>query len=86
MIPDWYFRHIIENEHALTVERGVWKNIFIKDNGFVLIPSWKFKTSENTFNLLSQRIEDLGSAHQKDISKSCNHNKSLVIKGSPLNP
>jgi hypothetical protein len=70
----------------LADECEIWKNIFVNGNGFVLIPSRKFKTSENTFNLLSKRIEELRGAHQKDIAKSCYYNKSRATKVSLLNP
>lgn len=77
MIPDLYFEQILENGHALFDECGVWKSIFVNGDGSVLVPCWKFKGPENTYDLLSQSIDDIWNAPEWDIAKSCHDCKVL---------
>ncbi|HYG00314.1 MAG TPA: radical SAM protein [Candidatus Saccharimonadales bacterium] len=77
MIPDLYFKQILENGHVQFDECGVWKSIFVNGDGSVLVPCWKFKGPENTYNLLSQSIDEIWSAPQWDIAKTCHDCKVL---------
>jgi sulfatase maturation enzyme AslB (radical SAM superfamily) len=77
MIPDLYFKQILENGHVLFDECGVWKSVFVNGDGSVLVPCWKFKGSENTYNLLSHSIDEIWSAPQWDIAKNCHDCKVL---------
>lgn len=77
MIPDLYFKQILENGHVLFDECGVWKSVFVNGDGSVLVPCWKFKSPENTFNLLTQSIDDVWRAPQWDIAKTCHDCKVL---------
>jgi MoaA/NifB/PqqE/SkfB family radical SAM enzyme len=77
MIPDLYFKQILENGHVLFDECGVWKSVFVNGDGSVLVPCWKFKGSENTYNLLSHSIDEIWSAPQWDIARTCHDCKVL---------
>jgi MoaA/NifB/PqqE/SkfB family radical SAM enzyme len=77
MIPDLYFKQILDNGHVLFDECGVWKSVFVNGDGSVLVPCWKFKAPENTYNLLTQSIEDIWNAPQWDIAKTCHDCKVL---------
>src|SRR4029079_653669 len=77
MIPRQYFEEIIEYGTGLFDECGVWKSIFVNSNGTVLVPCWKFNSPENTYNLLEQSIEDIWSAPQWDIARTCHDCKVL---------
>ncbi|HSA75151.1 MAG TPA: radical SAM protein [Candidatus Nitrosocosmicus sp.] len=77
MIPDLYFKQILENGHVLFDECGVWKSVFVNGDGSVHVPCWKFKESENTYNLLSHSIDEIWSAPQWDIARTCHDCKVL---------
>lgn len=77
MIPDLYFEQILENGHVLFDECGVWKSIFVNGDGTVLVPCWKFKNPENTYDLLSQSIDEIWESPQWDIAKTCHDCKVL---------
>jgi MoaA/NifB/PqqE/SkfB family radical SAM enzyme len=77
MIPDKYFEQIIEHGRAIFKECGVWKSIFVNGNGTVMVPCWKFNKPENTYNLLEQSIEQIWSAPQWDIARTCHDCKVL---------
>jgi MoaA/NifB/PqqE/SkfB family radical SAM enzyme len=77
MIPRQYFEQIIEYGFGLFDECGVWKSIFVNGNGTVLVPCWKFNSPENTYSLLEQSIEDIWSAPQWEIAKTCHDCKVL---------
>jgi len=77
MIPPQYFEQIIEHGRGLFDECGVWKSIFVNGNGTVLVPCWKFNSPENTYNLLEQSIEEIWSAPQWDIARTCHDCKVL---------
>ncbi|WP_148687235.1 hypothetical protein [Candidatus Nitrosocosmicus hydrocola] len=81
MIPDLYFEQILENGHVLFDECGVWKSIFVNGNGSVLLPCWKFKGLENTYNPLSNSIDEIWSTPQWDIAKTCHDCKVLGASG-----
>jgi MoaA/NifB/PqqE/SkfB family radical SAM enzyme len=77
MIPPQYFEQIIEHGRGIFDECGVWKSIFVNGNGTVLVPCWKFNSPENTYNLLEQSIEEIWSAPQWDIARTCHDCKVL---------
>ncbi|MGI0043072.1 MAG: radical SAM protein [Nitrososphaeraceae archaeon] len=77
MIPPQYFEQIIEHGRGLFDECGVWKSIFVNGNGTVLVPCWKFNSPQNTYNLLEQSIEEIWSAPQWDIARTCHDCKVL---------
>jgi MoaA/NifB/PqqE/SkfB family radical SAM enzyme len=77
MIPDKYFEQILEHGRAIFKECGVWKSIFVNGNGTVMVPCWKFNKPENTYNLLEQSIEQIWSAPQWDIARTCHDCKVL---------
>jgi len=77
MIPDKYFEQIIEHGRAIFKECGVWKSIFVNGNGTVMVPCCKFNKPENTYNLLEQSIEQIWSAPQWDIARTCHDCKVL---------
>jgi MoaA/NifB/PqqE/SkfB family radical SAM enzyme len=77
MIPRQYFEQIIDYGTGLFDECGVWKSIFVNGNGTVLVPCWKFNSPENTYSLLEQSIEDIWSAPQWDIARTCHDCKVL---------
>ena len=77
MIPDKYFEQIIEHGQAIFKECGVWKSIFVNGNGTVMVPCCKFNKPENTYNLLEQSIEQIWSAPQWDIARTCHDCKVL---------
>ena len=77
MIPPQYFEQIIEHGRAVFDECGVWKSIFVNGNGTVLVPCWKFSSPQNTFNLLEQSIEEIWSAPEWEIAKTCKDCKVL---------
>lgn len=71
MIPTQYFEQIIEYGRGIFAECGVWKSIFVNGNGSVMVPCWKFNSSENTYNLLEKNIDEIWSAPQWDIASTC---------------
>jgi len=77
MIPPQYFEQIIEYGRAVFDECGVWKSIFVNGNGTVLVPCWKFSSPQNTYNLLEHSIEEIWSAPQWEIAKTCHDCKVL---------
>jgi len=77
MIPPQYFEQIIEYGRAVFDECGVWKSIFVNGNGTVLVPCWKFSGPQNTYNLLEHSIEEIWSAPQWEIAKTCHDCKVL---------
>lgn len=77
MIPNLYFQQIIEHGHTLFDECGVWKSIFVNGDGSVNVPCWKFKGPENTYNVLSQSVEEIWKAPQWDIARKCHDCKVL---------
>jgi MoaA/NifB/PqqE/SkfB family radical SAM enzyme len=77
MIPAQYFEQIIEHGRGLFDECGVWKSIFVNGNGTVLVPCWKFNSPQNTYNLLEQSVEEIWSAPQWEIARTCHDCKVL---------
>jgi MoaA/NifB/PqqE/SkfB family radical SAM enzyme len=77
MIPPEYFEQIIEHGRAVFDECGVWKSIFVNGNGTVLVPCWKFSSPQNTYNLIEQSIEEIWSAPEWEIAKTCQDCKVL---------
>jgi MoaA/NifB/PqqE/SkfB family radical SAM enzyme len=77
MIPPQYFEQVIEYGRAVFDECGVWKSIFVNANGTVLVPCWKFSSPQNTYNLLEQSIEEIWSAPQWEIARTCHDCKVL---------
>lgn len=77
MIPRQYFEQIIQYGRGIFEECGVWKSIFVNGNGTVLVPCWKFNSPENTYNLLEQSVEEIWSAPQWEIARSCHDCKVL---------
>jgi len=77
MIPPQYFEQIIEYGRAVFDECGVWKSIFVNGNGTVLVPCWKFSSPQNTYNLLEHSIEEIWSAPQWEIARTCHDCKVL---------
>ena len=71
MIPPEYFEQIIKYGRTTFNECGVWKSTFVNADGNVMVPCWKFNKSENTYNLLEQSIEEIWSAPQWDIARTC---------------
>ena len=71
MIPQEYFQQIIEHGRGVFDECGVWKSIFVNGNGTVMVPCWKFNSPENTYSLLEKSVEEIWSAPQWDIAKTC---------------
>lgn len=71
MIPAQYFEQIIEHGRGMFEECGVWKSIFVNGNGTVMVPCWKFNSPENTYNLLEKSVEEIWSAPQWDIARTC---------------
>jgi MoaA/NifB/PqqE/SkfB family radical SAM enzyme len=71
MIPPEYFEQIIKYGRTTFDECGVWKSTFVNADGTVMVPCWKFNKSENTYNLLEQSIEEVWSAPQWDIARTC---------------
>ena len=71
MIPPEYFEQIIKNGRTVFDECGVWKSIFVNGDGTVKVPCWKFNNSENIYNLLEQSIEEIWSAPQWEIARTC---------------
>jgi MoaA/NifB/PqqE/SkfB family radical SAM enzyme len=71
MIPPEYFEQIIKYGRTTFDECGVWKSTFVNADGTVMVPCWKFNKSENTYNLLEQSIEEIWSAPQWDIARTC---------------
>ncbi|MFL6480371.1 MAG: radical SAM protein [Nitrososphaera sp.] len=77
LIPAEYFEQIIEHGRTLFDECGVWKSIFVNGNGTVMVPCWKFNSPENTYSLLDKSIEEIWSAPQWDIARTCHDCKVL---------
>jgi MoaA/NifB/PqqE/SkfB family radical SAM enzyme len=77
MIPPEYFEQIIKYGRTTFDECGVWKSTFVNADGTVMVPCWKFNKSENTYNLLEQSIEEIWSAPQWDIARTCHDCKVL---------
>lgn len=71
MIPPQYFEQIIEHGRGMYDECGVWKSIFVNGNGTVMVPCWKYNSPENTYSLLENSIEEIWSAPQWEIAKTC---------------
>jgi MoaA/NifB/PqqE/SkfB family radical SAM enzyme len=71
MIPPEYFQQIIEHGRGLFNECGVWKSIFVNGNGTVMVPCWKFNGQENTYSLLEHTVDEIWSAPQWDIARTC---------------
>jgi MoaA/NifB/PqqE/SkfB family radical SAM enzyme len=77
MIPPEYFEQVIEHGRTVFDECGVWKSIFVNGNGTVMVPCWKFNTPENTYNLLEKSVDEIWSAPQWDIARTCHDCKVL---------
>ena len=77
MIPSEYFEQIIKYGRTVFDECGVWKSIFVNGDGTVKVPCWKFNNSENIYNLLEQSIEEIWSAPQWEIARTCHDCKVL---------
>jgi len=71
MIPPQYFEQIMEHGRGLFDECGVWKSIFVNGNGTVMVPCWKYNDPKNTYSLLDDTIEEIWSAPQWEIAKTC---------------
>ncbi len=71
MIPPEYFEQIIKYGRTIFDECGVWKSTFVNADGTVMVPCWKFNKSENTYNMLEESIEEIWSAPQWDIARTC---------------
>jgi len=71
MIPSEYFEQIIKYGRTVFDECGVWKSIFVNGDGTVKVPCWKFNNSDNIYNLLEQSIEEIWSAPQWEIARTC---------------
>lgn len=71
MIPPEYFQQILEHGRGMFDECGVWKSIFVNGDGTVMVPCWKFNTPENTYSLLEHSVDDIWSAPQWDIARTC---------------
>jgi MoaA/NifB/PqqE/SkfB family radical SAM enzyme len=74
--PD-YFQQIIKHGRTHFDECGVWKSIFVNGNGTVIVPCWKYNSPENTYSLLETSIDEIWSAPQWDIAKTCHDCKVL---------
>jgi MoaA/NifB/PqqE/SkfB family radical SAM enzyme len=77
LIPPEYFQQIIDHGRTVFDECGVWKSVFINANGTVMVPCWKFNSSENTYSLLDNSIEEIWNAPQWDIARTCHDCKVL---------
>jgi MoaA/NifB/PqqE/SkfB family radical SAM enzyme len=77
MIPPEYFEQVIEHGRTVFDECGVWKSIFVNGNGTVMVPCWKFNSPENTYNLLEKSVDEIWSAPQWDIARTCHDCKVL---------
>lgn len=71
MIPPQYFEQIIEHGRGMFDECGVWKSIFVNGNGTVMVPCWKYNQPSNVYNLLEKSVEEIWSAPQWEIAKTC---------------
>jgi MoaA/NifB/PqqE/SkfB family radical SAM enzyme len=71
MIPPEYFEQILENGRTVFDECGVWKSTFVNADGTVLVPCWKFNKAENKYDLNEKSIEEIWSAPQWDIARTC---------------
>ncbi len=71
MIPLQYFEQIIEHGRGMYDECGVWKSIFVNGNGTVMVPCWKYSSPQNTYSLLEKSVEEIWSAPQWEIAKTC---------------
>src|SRR5581483_1047429 len=77
MIPPEYFQQVIDHGRTVFDECGVWKSIFVNGNGSVMVPCWKFNSPENTYSLLERSVEEIWSAPQWDIARTCHDCKVL---------
>ena len=71
MIPPQYFEQIIEHGRGMYDECGVWKSIFVNGNGTVMVPCWKYNDPKNTYSLLEKSVDEIWSAPQWEIAKTC---------------
>ena len=71
MIPAQYFEQIIKYGRGMYDECGVWKSIFVNGNGTVMVPCWKYNSPENTYNLLEKSVDEIWSAPQLEIARTC---------------
>jgi MoaA/NifB/PqqE/SkfB family radical SAM enzyme len=77
MIPPEYFQQIIDHGRTVFNECGVWKSLFVNENGTVMVPCWKFNSPENIYDLLEKSVEEIWEAPQWDIAKTCHDCKVL---------
>jgi MoaA/NifB/PqqE/SkfB family radical SAM enzyme len=77
MIPQEYFRQVVEHGRTVFDECGVWKSVFVNGDGTVMVPCWKFDGPDNTYSLLEESIDDIWNAPQWDIAKTCHECKVL---------
>ncbi len=77
MIPQEYFRQVMEHGRTVFDECGIWKSVFVNGNGTVMVPCWKFNSPDNTYSLLEKGIDDIWSAPEWDIAKTCHDCKVL---------
>jgi MoaA/NifB/PqqE/SkfB family radical SAM enzyme len=71
MIPPQYFEQIIKHGRGIFDECGVWKSIFVNGNGTVMVPCWKYNSPKNTYSLLEKSVDEIWSAPQWEIAKTC---------------
>ncbi|MBI3623889.1 radical SAM protein [Candidatus Pacearchaeota archaeon] len=71
MIPPQYFEQIIKHGRGIFDECGVWKSIFVNGNGTVMVPCWKYNSPKNTYSLLERSVDEVWSAPQWEIAKTC---------------
>ncbi len=77
MIPPQYFEQIIKYGRGMFDECGVWKSIFVNGNGTVMVPCWKYNDPQNTYSLLEKSVDEIWSAPQWEIAKTCHDCKVL---------
>jgi len=71
MIPPQYFEQIIEHGRGVFDECGVWKSIFVNENGTVMVPCWKYTDPQNSYSLLEKSVDEIWNAPQWEIAKTC---------------
>jgi radical SAM protein with 4Fe4S-binding SPASM domain len=76
LIPDLYWKQMLEHGRALFDECGVWKSAVVNADGTVA-PCWKFDTPEYRLSLLEYDIDKIWSMPYWEEVKECNECKVL---------
>jgi MoaA/NifB/PqqE/SkfB family radical SAM enzyme len=70
-LPTKYWEQILEYGHTTFNECGAWKTLFVRPDGSVLMPCFRFDLPENRMSILEHSVEEIWNMPQWDITDDC---------------